>query len=251
MEKVLTRSFNPVEHGLSPGDGSSEHKIIWRYLGTTIDLWSHEQCYKLAKSECSQIKTFDVSKVTSGDWIMDAEYSCLNTETIYSPFDDGLNLVQKTGIAPKYKYDSAYDFSFDRPLAAVELSNYLPRDIEQKKLDELFIESDRHFGMRLPNWDEKKLKCKKMAKVSTCFGDCIFEVEGREHWRESISTAGYLGDYKTNICLDSFKESFDKLSTKIEKRHLCHKLIWEIFRRSKALGTSCAAFRFDYSCPYE
>lgn len=232
---TITERFDPESLGLSAGDGTSDQKIIWRSLGTTLDVWSKKKCYQLASKKCKRVKDFKVKKISSGNWSHKGEYNCQRTDVVYSPFDEQFKLNNK-GKAHYNDFLELYDYDspgYDQPSP---LSNYLPKGLKSKDVQKYILE-------------EGQADCKNKAMVSTCFGDCIFQKDNNSSWNEVLLTNEYYGDYKLEICMDSFEKQFKAQTSKAGKDLVCHKLIWEIFRRANITGVSCAAFRYDYQCP--
>lgn len=233
--ETVSERFEPEKLGLFAGDGSSEQKILWRSLGTTLDVWSKKKCYQLATKECKSVKDFKVKKISSGNWSHKGEYNCQRTDVVYSPFDEQFKLNNR-GQSQYIAFSKPFDYrnpEYDQPSP---LSNYLPKGLKNKDVQKYILE-------------EGEGECKKRAKVSTCFGDCIFQKDKNSPWNEVLLTNEYYGDYKVEVCMDSFEKEFKAQSSKAGKDLVCHQLIWEIFRRSNITGVSCAAFRYDYECP--
>jgi hypothetical protein len=229
--RAINAEFRPLSFGLYEGDGSSNQKIMWRSLGSTIDLWSKNQCLNAAKQECADFKNFKVNSITSGDWLYRGDYNCQRKDVVYSPFDEQFNL--KNAGLPTYKLNPSPIFS-GQALTTPPTKN--SRSISEAKASSYILE---------PNQG----KCTKRAKAYTCFGDCVYESKTKA-WNETLITPEYLGDYAVDLCLDDFLQEFAKVSSKSEKEFLCQKISWEIFQSAKSMGTSCASFRFDLSCPF-
>jgi hypothetical protein len=231
ISKNVYQKFEPQKQGLSEGDGSTQNKILWRSLGTTLDLWSKKICQAEADKNCDAIEDFQVKKISSGTWSMTGSYNCQRQETIYSPFDEQFDLDNK----PKttlLKVDDKFSNKEWNP----SFYTYLPKTMNQSEAKKYIL-------------SEESGSCKKRAKIFTCFGDCVFQNEKQLSWNETLMTVEHFGSYQVEICLDDFAHVFQKKQSKAQSDLVCHQLIWEIFRTSNALGTSCAAFRYDYQCP--
>jgi hypothetical protein len=235
--KNVKQKFEPLKLGLFEGDGTSNDKILWRSLGTTLEVWSKQICLKEAKASCRDIEDFKVKKISSGNWSVSGSYSCQRKDTIYSPFDEQFQL-EHVG-APNYFDFRKHDLNFSgisKNEVPSSLSQFLPESLKSQEAQKYVLE-------------ENAGDCKKRANVYTCFGDCVFQKDKKSPWNETLATNEYYGDYKVDVCLDEFAHLFHKKISNAESDLLCHQLIWEIFRRSNAMGTSCAAFRYDYQCP--
>lgn len=228
---TITNEFNPAYLGLFEGDGSSDKKIMWRSLGHTIQVWSKDQCSQAAAAKCKEVESFKFKNVSSGTWKMDSIYNCKESKLISSPFaiEEKVSKKEKSRLVNEMILHTTN-------IQETVLSSYIKEKLTYQSGDKYFV-------------DEKtNTQCKYKAKVKTCFGDCLFETDS-DHWPETLSTDEPLGDYPIEICLDKFTDIIRKEKTASGKDLVCHKLIWEIFMKTDILGTSCAAFRYDYECP--
>jgi hypothetical protein len=230
-----TADFVPHQLGLYQGDGTSDQKIIWRSLAHTIDVWSKQVCADLSqdadKFKCQHPVEFKVTSIRSGEWEFRPKLDCKRRDVVLSPFDD------------KVKLDNPYKekYSYQRPNGYLD---YAGSDwAKEIKLTDRNQVIDKYIDY------EGNKKCQHRAKVETCFGDCVFDGEGKK-WIETLITPEYLGDDKFDICLDDFASKFESIKSESLKDFNCHKLIYEVLMRAEATGTSCAAFRYNYTCPF-
>lgn len=225
IEEKINREFRPLEIGLYEGDGSSPYKIIWRSLGTALNIWSQEMCIEHARKKCLEIKEFKVTKISSGDWQYSGDYDCQRKDITDSPFDD------------KYKLNNSGQSKY-----------HLGGSLEIENKTRWLTQKNKNLAHLISNKPIEK--CQKNANVSTCFGDCVFESDNNQLWRETLTTPSPLGEDHFSICLDDYSHLFKNEISNSEKKYLCQKIIWEILFRTKNSGTSCASFRFDFNCPF-
>jgi hypothetical protein len=233
-------TFRPLELSLFEGDGSSKEKILWRSLGITLTTWAEDNCYLMAKANCSddQIKKIKVNKITSGNWSWDAELNCSQKKIIYSPFDEQFKL-DNLGFTTYKPFETSITPSFNFTLGN-------PQRADNNSMAEFFRTKSRS---EIMSYFESK-ECKKPIKVHTCFGDCIWETDQKNKlWTETLATTEYLGEDKFTICGDDLETNLqDRKASKAVRELKCKKYIWEYMRKTEMMGGSCAAIRFESNC---
>ena len=231
-QKVIPKRFTPEDFGLYQGDGSSNEKILWRSLGSTLSIWSKNVCLNQAITDCNNLKNIsdiEVVSISSGNWSMNSLPSCSNKKIIYSPFDNRftLNNVPKEN---KIEQVDIFGWGKTEPIKPKNKSEHFTTNLSQDNVQKLFNNKE----------------CSYQIKVSTCFGDCVFENKN-SNWNETINTNQPLGEEEFTLCADNFVEQFKNkpfIYTKIK----CEQLVWEIIQKSQSMGSSCAALRYDIDC---
>lgn len=224
---TVDKVFSSLEHGLYEGDGSSPEKIIWRSLGHTLNLWGKETCLNEIQKKCQDIEKLELTKISSGNWKIKGDYSCQNNKLIISPFSKNINID------------------------ANKTSNLI--NMTQARESDIYkFNIQSHIKNNFKNliYHSKPKNCQYISKVKTCFGDCVFLNKDKEII-ETLMTNEPLGDYVVYLCLDNYKNQFINLETKVEKDILCQRFIWDVVMQAKLMGTSCAAFRYDFTCPFK
>lgn len=226
---IIDKSFVPSKLSLSPGDGSSSTTTLWRSLGITLNVFKKQVCFDEANSYCqnSVINSFTTNSIESGDWKLDQDITCKTKSVIRSPFDAKfkLNSNNKPAFEP-----SSFPFA---PLSI----NYSTNDLKE------FLNS------KVEALSMQNLKgCKKILKVDSCFGDCVYESDSSKNtWIETIATPLPYGEDTQYLCLDKFVEKI-KHPSKSVSLFKCEKLIWEYIRSAEDIGESCAAIRYNSNC---
>lgn len=226
----LTRDFVPNKLSLSPGDGSSSTTILWRSLGITLNVFKKQVCFDKAQSYCkdSSIKSFNASSIESGNWKLNQDITCKTKGVIRSPFDTKFKLNSNseslTVTTPSYPFAKIIT---EAPIN--EIKEFLSSKSEALNM-------------------QKMKGCKKVLKIDSCFGDCVFESDASTNtWIETISTPEPFGEDSQSLCLDKFVDKI-KHSSRAVALFKCEKLIWEYIRTSHETGESCAAIRYNSNC---
>lgn len=232
----FSKKFSPTKFGLTPGDGTSDKKIYWRTLGFTLKTWAENLCLEASSKKCGsleEIKTINLTRISSGNWSFDGNLNCTDKKLIYSPYDkDQILLNHKKNILRESPFTP-----FMTEQNKNQYQNILDTSTSIEEAKNLFIYSD-----------ETK-PCNHPIKIKSCFGDCIWAQEGQKEWTETLQTKEFFGDLDYKICADNYISKIKNKNWSDDvKNTLCKKFAWETILRSDAPGTSCAAFRVEVDC---
>lgn len=224
---TVEKEFKAKDYSLSPGDGSAPNFTVWRSLGITLNIFKKQVCLDKAKAKCKEIESFNVTSISSGDWSLSEDITCKTKSIIKSPFDPGHKLKQKEAVKT----------SATNIIPNLWQLNSRPLELSQNS------ELDTNHAQVLDINN-----CKNKVKVSSCFGDCIFEDISKKHdFVETLSTSNPLGEDYYELCID---KEFEKMkhSSKSVSKFRCEKFVWDTVTRLRLSGESCAALRYNTNC---
>ncbi len=218
VETSVTRTFNPEEQGLMPGDGHHPPSFIApSSLGSVFSAWAERECLNHAEKQClnlSLIKTSKFKSATSGDWSMQEIPSCSSKTLVRSPYDSRFKLVRKSQSGLLLPAKSTHP----QPLP--------------------------------PGIHQEPSKCSTRIKGKSCFGDCVItENDSDGKVPLTLMTDHPYGTEDQNICADDLVKSYaEKKPTRAAAEILCREYFARRLLYIKSMGTSCAAFRTDADC---
>lgn len=218
VETSVTRTFNPEEQGLMPGDGHHPPSFIApSSLGSVFSAWAERECLNHAEKQCmkmSLIKTSKFKSATSGDWSMQEIPSCSSKTLLRSPYDSRFKLARKS-----------------------QSNLFLPsKTIHPQPLP--------------PGTHQEPSSCSTRITGKSCFGDCVLaknESDGKIPL--TLMTDQPYGTEDKSICADDLVKSWsDKKPSRSVAEILCREHFARQLLYIKSMGTSCAAFRTDPDC---
>ena len=138
--------------------------------------------------------------------------------------------------------------NYKRTLSLNTFNNLLPQISSTKESSLYSFHLKESEAQDLISYDESS-SCKKPIKVKACFGDCVWQFEGKKEWTETLSTPDYLGSDSFSICADNYLDQLSQKNwSKSVKQTLCEQFVFEVVRKSHGPGESCAALRFEVDC---
>ena len=218
LSENIVQNFSTEELEMQRGDGN-----LWASLSTTLQMWSSENCLKIAQRKCmglSKISNFTQPEVTSGQWKLDSKLSCSKTAPeIFSPFEKTIKTQKPRGTFPIIK-------------------------------EELEVKSHWHDIKKITHGGRKynmPQDCKNMITGTFCYGDCITLDKGPH--KELLSSPAPLGEDKYNICAD---ELVGKLKGKNLSKDIiqfyCEDFFLYSLKKKNATGLTCASSRINANC---